>query len=83
MLIRDIRLWHAGMPNHTSTPRPMIAMVHTCDWLETGSPLVFPTGTESFFDHPVLATATRFTDDPIDHIEAPHSYEYQPAPTVF
>ena len=82
VLIRDIRLWHAGMPNHTSTPRPMIAMVHTSEWLETGSPLVFPTGTESFFDHPVLTTAARFTDQPIDHIDAPHSYEYEPAQTA-
>ena len=35
MLIRDIRLWHAGMPNTTSEPRPMIAMIHTSSWLES------------------------------------------------
>ena len=42
MLIRDIRLWHAGMPNRTSAPRPMIAMIHATQWLATGTPLVFP-----------------------------------------
>jgi len=79
VLIRDIRLWHAGMPNTTDAPRPMIAMVHSSAWLQTGTPLAFPVGTESFFDHPVLTTAARFEADPIDHISAPHGFEYEPA----
>ncbi len=79
VLIRDIRLWHAGMPNRTSEPRPMIAMIHTSAWLETGNPLLFPTGTESFFDHPVLRTAARFTDEPIDYVAEPQAFEYEPA----
>jgi hypothetical protein len=78
VLIRDIRLWHAGMPNHTDQPRPMIAMVHSSSWLATWSPLVFPAGTESFFDHPVLTTVATFTDEPIDHINAPTGFAYEP-----
>jgi len=80
MLIRDIRLWHAGMPNRTPVPRPMIAMIHSCAWLATGNPLVFPTGTESFFDHPILSTAATFTSDPIDHVHTPIGFEYEPEP---
>jgi hypothetical protein len=80
VLIRDIRLWHAGMPNRTSVPRPMIAMIHSTEWLATGTPLVFPAGTESFFEHSVLTTAARFTDQPIDHVAAPHGFEYEPEP---
>ena len=78
MLIRDIRLWHAGMPNRTREPRPMIAMIHASAWLETGPPLLFPTGTETFFDHPMLRTAARFTDGPIDYLAAPSAFEYDP-----
>ena len=78
MLIRDIRLWHAGMPNRTGEPRPMIAMIHTSGWLDTGRPLLFPAGTESFFDHPVLTTAARFTDEPIDYIGEPQGFAYVP-----
>lgn len=77
MLIRDIRLWHAGMPNRTDEPRPMIAMIHTSAWLATGTPLAFPAGSERFFDHPVLSTAATFVDEPIDHIAAPHGFEYE------
>jgi hypothetical protein len=77
VLIRDMRLWHAGMPNRTQQPRPMIAMVHALGWLNTGTPLIFPKGTEGFFEHPVLQTCARFVEDPIDHIHAPTAYEYQ------
>jgi hypothetical protein len=77
MLIRDIRLWHAGMPNRTAAPRPMIAMVHTTPWLATGTPLLFPVGTEPFFHHPILTTAAAFTSDPIDHVRAPRGFEYE------
>jgi hypothetical protein len=76
VLIRDIRLWHAGMPNTTEDPRPMIAMIHSSGWLETGLPLRFPAGTEDFFAHPVLTTAARFTAEPIDHIAAPHGFAF-------
>ena len=78
VLIRDIRLWHAGMPNHTDQPRPMLAMIHTSSWLDAARPLRFPVGTESFFAHPVLTTVAEFTDQPIDHIHAPQAFEYDP-----
>ncbi|GAB4458149.1 MAG: hypothetical protein OHK0029_19010 [Armatimonadaceae bacterium] len=76
VLIRDMRLWHAGMPNRTDHPRPMIAMIHVPHWLETDLPLRFPQGTESFFEHPHLRTCARFVEEPIDHISAPHGHEY-------
>ena len=32
VLIRDMRLWHRGRPNHSSEPRFMIAMIHNVAW---------------------------------------------------
>ena len=32
VLVRDCRLWHAGMPNRTSEARTMLAMVHWAPW---------------------------------------------------
>lgn len=81
VLIRDIRLWHAGMPNRTPHPRPMIAMIHVPSWFDTGTPLRFPKDTEAFFKHPRLRTNARFVDEPIDHISAPGAYEFTPTPT--
>jgi hypothetical protein len=81
IMIRDIRLWHAGMPNRTAAPRPMIAMIHSISWLGSGNPLEFPTGTESFFDHPKLITAARFSDEPLDHIYRSHGFGLEEQPT--
>jgi hypothetical protein len=76
VLIRDIRLWHRGMPNQTETPRPMIAMIHWIHWWHEGGPVLFPKGTEAFFEHPDLQTHARFVDGPIDHIHRNQAYEY-------
>lgn len=78
VIIRDIRMWHAGMPNHTDTPRPMIAMIHWISWWNNYEPLVFPKGTEEFFRHPELTTAVRFTDEDIDYIQHGGAYDFTP-----
>jgi ectoine hydroxylase-related dioxygenase (phytanoyl-CoA dioxygenase family) len=75
LVLRDIRMWHAGMPNHTPIPRPMIAMIHFVSWWSTNA-LRFPKGTEEIFDHPDLHTHAVFTDDVVDYIAAPGAYEY-------
>ena len=76
ILLRDIRMWHAGMPNHTDTPRPMIAMIHWTSWMHTGDGLKFPKGTEEFFKHPDLNTVATYVEEPIDYISAPHAYDF-------
>jgi hypothetical protein len=68
MVIRDIRLWHAGMSNHSDTPRPMIAMIHYVAWWNEAESIVFPKGTEDFFEHPDLTTHTRYVHQPIDYL---------------
>jgi hypothetical protein len=68
VIIRDMRLWHAGMPNQTSTPRPMIAMIHWVSWWNDISPISFPRGTEGFFEHPDLKTYAEFVDGPIEYL---------------
>ncbi|KAK2019019.1 hypothetical protein LZ32DRAFT_634590 [Colletotrichum eremochloae] len=32
LVIRDLRLWHAGMPNATASVRVMLAMIHFAPW---------------------------------------------------
>ena len=76
VVLRDIRMWHAGMPNHTQDPRPMIAMIHFVSWWPT-NPLKFPVGTEDIFAHPDLITHAEFVEKPVDYIASPGSYEYE------
>ncbi|KAH8659965.1 hypothetical protein BX600DRAFT_482085 [Xylariales sp. PMI_506] len=32
IVIRDLRLWHAGMPNYSDQPRVMLATIHFAPW---------------------------------------------------
>ena len=76
VLIRDLRLWHRGMPNRTDTPRPMIAMIHWVRWWHSGKSLLFPKGTEELFAGSPLKTVTQFVEGPIDYISRNGKYDY-------
>jgi uncharacterized protein YfkK (UPF0435 family) len=78
ILIRDIRLWHAGMPNRTPNPRPMVAMIHYVSWFPTDK-LKFPVSATGFFDHPLLRTEAHFVEGPIDYVGAPQAYAFEEA----
>jgi hypothetical protein len=78
ILIRDMRMWHAGMPNRTDTPRPMIAMIHYVGWFPTG-PILMPAGTESLFEHPVLRTDAKFVEGEIDYLNTVGGYKAEEA----
>jgi len=68
VLIRDIRMWHAGMPNPSDQPRPMIAMIHWVGWWHAGEQPKFPAETRDFFEHPVLFTNAEFVDGPVNYL---------------
>ncbi|KAF7191095.1 Kanamycin B dioxygenase [Pseudocercospora fuligena] len=42
IIIRDIRLWHAGMPNRTERPRIMFAFVYQPSWFQAPSKVLLP-----------------------------------------
>jgi ectoine hydroxylase-related dioxygenase (phytanoyl-CoA dioxygenase family) len=76
VLIRDMRLWHAGMPNWADTPRPMIAMIHWVSWWNAVQPMVFPKGTEELVEHRDLTSVANFVDGPIDYLNRHQAYDY-------
>jgi hypothetical protein len=76
-VIRDIRLWHAGMPNPSDAHRPMIAMIHWVSWWPHNGDPVFPASTKAFFEHPVLGTRAKFVEDEIDHTQHGVAYDLQ------
>ena len=69
VLIRDIRLWHRGVPNLSDHLRHMIAQVHTIHWYRRGKPLLFQTGCEDAFPEDCgLNHNVTFTKKPLDHL---------------
>ncbi|KAI1430896.1 hypothetical protein GGR50DRAFT_682496 [Xylaria sp. CBS 124048] len=41
VIIRDLRLWHAGMPNMSKDVRVMLALIHFANWYRVGMKLEF------------------------------------------
>ena len=76
VVIRDLRLWHAGMPNRTDRARPMIAMIHWVSWWPA-QPVPFPRREEAFFQHPILKTDAEWVDGPINYIAHGGAYDLQ------
>lgn len=81
VVIRDLRLWHAGMPNLTDRARPMIAMIHWVGWWH-GDKVPFPRSEEAFFAHPVLKTDAEWVDGPINYIAHGGAYDFQKPPAL-
>ena len=65
-LIRDIRLWHRGVPNLSDEPRHMIAMIHRVRWLRSNRRLKYRTGCEAAFENSDLDANAEFVDRTLD-----------------
>ena len=42
LVLRDLRMWHRGMPNTTEAPRTMLALIYRRNWLGGDSTLTIP-----------------------------------------
>ncbi len=65
-LIRDMRLWHRGVPNQSDEPRHMIAMIHRIRWLRSGRRLKYQTGCEAAFENSELDHNAEFVQEKLD-----------------
>jgi len=69
MIIRDLRLWHAGMPNLTDTPRIMLAFVAQPAWFKGRSKVQLPLNVkemvESWSDE--MQIAAEWVDGKVDY----------------
>jgi len=73
LILRDLRVWHGGMPNRTQIHRPMLALVHRAEKPEHGT-FEAEAGSEAFWaSHRLLQTSPTFVPKPIDYIRQGHS----------
>jgi hypothetical protein len=55
----------------------MIAMIHYVSWWTNDGPIIFPKGTEDFFNHAILTTNAVFVDGPIDYLSRHQAFDLQ------
>lgn len=69
VIVRDLRLWHAGMPNLTSIPRIMLAFVAQPAWFQGKAKISLPLSVknlvESWSDE--VQFAVEWVDGEVDH----------------
>ena len=69
LVLRDVRLWHRGVPNRSDQVRHMIAQVHCIHWQRKRNSPLFNRGCEEAFpDDCGLDHNVEFTDDSIDYL---------------
>ena len=66
-VLRDIRLWHRGVPNHGTEGRHMIGMIHSSRFLRGGA-ISVTKDAEHAFDDEVLTTRVRIVPDEYDYL---------------
>lgn len=50
VIVRDLRLWHAGIANQSAKARIMLAFVHTPWWYQCPTPVVLPESSRSLVE---------------------------------
>ena len=73
ILIRDMRLWHRGVPNPSDKPRHMIALIYRVHWLKSNRRLKYKTGCEAAFENSDLDHNAEFLDFAAEKID---DYDY-------
>jgi hypothetical protein len=72
VVVRDLRLWHAGVPSKSKEYRMMLGFVYTAWWYKCTSPVVFPDSAREIVvqwskqKHPVIYN-TYFAAPEVDH----------------
>jgi len=74
-LVRDMRLWHRGMPNRTPNPRPMVAMIHRPATGPAAERIEVPQRSAAWFDNRAIETPLELVpDNAFDHIKHGEAY---------
>jgi ectoine hydroxylase-related dioxygenase (phytanoyl-CoA dioxygenase family) len=71
-VLRDIRLWHRGVPNTSNAVRHMIAMSHTTRWQARGEPIHVTADAVPTFTDDVLFTPVAVVRDDYDYLAHRH-----------
>jgi hypothetical protein len=68
VIVRDLRLWHRGVPNTSDIFRHMIAMIHHIHWYGRKQKVLYQAGCEAAFVSEDLDHNAEFVDEPLDYL---------------
>lgn len=77
ILIRDVRLWHRGVPNQSDRPRHMIALIVTKGPVNDKHRLRFQRGCEEALEGHSVAANAEYVEETIDYLMSPTRRIYE------
>lgn len=82
LIIRDMRLWHAGMPNRTDEPRIMLVTILFPHWYRSDQKVMLPRSLKEQVDswEYVDASSVEWVDEDYDYLQGRHDHDFSLKP---
>ncbi|ROW09738.1 hypothetical protein VMCG_02378 [Cytospora schulzeri] len=80
LVIRDFRLWHAGMPNLTDDPRVMLVTVQFSSWYRSELKMKLPKIVQGKVGWGDLVPYVDWMDDDYDYLQGAHDHDFSLLP---
>lgn len=80
LIIRDLRLWHAGMPNKTEDPRVMLVSIQFPHWYRTHQKILLPESLKGKIDWGNLEPCVDWVRDGYAYLHGRHDHDFDLLP---
>jgi ectoine hydroxylase-related dioxygenase (phytanoyl-CoA dioxygenase family) len=80
LIVRDLRLWHAGMPNRTDDVRVMLVTIHFPAWYRTKQTLLLPESLKGKIEWGNLVPCVEWVKDDYDYLQGQHDHDFDLLP---
>jgi ectoine hydroxylase-related dioxygenase (phytanoyl-CoA dioxygenase family) len=80
LIIRDLRLWHAGIPNKTEVPRVMLVTIQFPQWYRTHQKILLPQSLKGKIDWGNLDPCVDWVEDGYGYLQGQHDHDFDLLP---
>ncbi|KAK1767904.1 putative phytanoyldioxygenase family protein [Phialemonium atrogriseum] len=80
LIIRDFRLWHAGMPNRTDEPRVMLVSVQFPSWYRSDLKMRLPVSIRDKVRWGDVEPCVEWVEDGFDYLKGAHDHDFSLKP---
>ncbi|KAI1609422.1 phytanoyl-CoA dioxygenase family protein [Exophiala viscosa] len=80
LIIRDFRLWHAGMPNQTDDPRVMLVTIHFPAWYRSKQTFFLPKSLKGKINWGRLVPCVEWVDEDYNYLQGRHDHDFSLLP---
>ncbi|OKL57190.1 hypothetical protein UA08_07334 [Talaromyces atroroseus] len=80
LIIRDMRLWHAGMPNRTDEPRVMLVTILFPHWYRSEQKIILPKSLKGHTNWGDVNVCVEWAEDGHDYLQGRHDHDFSLKP---